>query len=136
MKNIVLLIGLCLFHIHCFSQKTEDDCIKHVIATDSDFGTIRNHACKQQSLSKTVKEYVYNLNTIDFSNCPKSFTKAFHDHIKAWEAILPIVKKHSDLRGEMHDLFKIIEESDDSEVFKKLVADIWSTWAVIEEEMK
>lgn len=136
MKNIVLLIGLCLFHIHCFGQKTENDCIKHVIATDSNFGKIRNHACEQQSLSETIEEYANNLNKIDFSNCPKSFTKAFHEHIKTWEALLPIVKKHPNLRGEMHDLFKIIEKGNDAEVFKKLVQDIWSTWAIIEQEME
>ncbi|MCB0544193.1 MAG: hypothetical protein H6575_05330 [Lewinellaceae bacterium] len=151
LKRIALLIAFCSFLIACADSGADKQkpvqpapattaaakaCMDSIIAFDSRVGTIRNHACEKQSLSKTITEYTEALENADFAACPVAFKNAFLKHIQAWRNALAVTDKYPELRGEMHDLFNKIESGDDGPVFKTLVADIWATWADIEKVMK
>lgn len=107
-----------------------------IFKQDDELGKSRNHYCKTHTLSETVLQYTHALEQLDFTDCPENFTKAFQNHRKAWLAILPITNKNETLRGEMHQLFKEIENGADGETFKKLVAEIWRTWDEVEKARK
>ena len=145
---LILLLGFILLS-SCGEQvsatkkqeKSTDDkapatCIETVIAADEKLGSIRNHACEKISLAQTISEYVKALDAVDFTDCPKAFTKTFGLHINAWRAMIPLAEKYPDKRGEMHDLFDELEKGADAETFKPLLKDIWDTWALVEEAMK
>lgn len=117
------------------APSVEKVCINKVIEVDAILGAARNHACEKISLSQTIKEYSKGIDNIDFAQCPKKFTTAFKKHQTAWLNMLMITDKYPDLRGEMHDLFKQLEETQDAERFKILLKDIWDTWAEVEQEM-
>jgi len=148
MKNsfkISMLLLLASAIINCTTQKqkstpdssiNEKSCMDQVIAIDNDIGGTRNHNCEVMSLSETIKIYTAGIDKIDFKGCPSDFSKAFDDHKKAWTAMLAVTDKYPDLRGEMHDLFKILEEGKDKDSFKPLLAKIWSTWADVEKAME
>ena len=76
------------------------------------------------------------LSQLDYNACPEAFTTAFEKHIKAWIATIPVLDKYPDLRGEMHDVFDIIEAGEHQDTFKALVKAIWDSWAEVEEAMK
>lgn len=111
-------------------------CVQRIIAYDEELGTIRNHACEKQSLSKTINEYVAALEAANFENCPSAFQSAFEQHIGAWKAMVTITDKYPDLRGEMHDLLEEIEETTDGKEMKALTKAVFDTWRVVENEMK
>ena len=141
--NRILLITAVIILAACgnSSKKIEaelsaQECIESVIALDDSLGSVRNYATVNQSLSLTIDEYVNALKDIDFSNCPTDFTKAFDSHIEAWKNAKIITDKYLNIRGEMHDLFTIIENDQDSTEFKQLVAEIWSTWGDVENSIK
>ncbi|ESU24623.1 hypothetical protein FEDK69T_05440 [Flavobacterium enshiense DK69] len=69
-------------------------------------------------------------------NCPKTFSKAFQDHVNAWNAIRIVTDRYPEKRGEMHLLFKELEQSKDSVEFKKLQGNIWATWTEVERATK
>ena len=115
--------------------KSEKDCISHIIAADDSLGSLRNNECREVSLSQTVKNYVANLESLNFENCSPEFTSAFQKHISAWVNTLSVTDNHLELRGEMHDVFNRIEKTKDSLEFRILVKDIWDTWAVVEENI-
>ena len=136
---IVLIANIAL--ISCGNKKVQKElamhasakeCINYVIAMDDSLGTIRNYACEDQSLSETIDDYVHSLDNLSFSNCPPAFTAAFEEHKEAWVNTKEITDKYPELRGEMHDLFAIIESGPDSTAFNNLVAEIWSTWEQVE----
>jgi len=147
MKNIsqvVLLLLVVLVTFHCTNKKPnpknstpgdEKNCIEHVIAIDDSIGGLRNHNCEKISLSETIKIYTDGIENISFDYCPRNFSKAFEAHKKAWVAMMEVTDKYPDLRGEMHDLFKILEEGEDKDSFKPLLDKIWSTWADVEKAM-
>lgn len=148
MKNHNLLFPAFLFTFLLFncnnsqpadssgdSQNPDQTCIEKIIAEDEKFGKIRNHACENQSLSQTVIDYTTALEGLDFSECPEAFSNAFKGHIEAWRAVIPATDKYPDLRGEMHDVFEIIETGADSTEFKALVAEVWATWGNVEKAM-
>lgn len=114
----------------------QKECIKNIMQMDDSLGTIRNHACEKISLSKTIKNYIKGLENLNFKNCPEKFTRAFDNHRQAWEKMIPVSDNFPDLRGEMHDLFDIIEKSDEAENFKIRLKAIWDTWAEVETAMK
>ena len=114
----------------------ESSCIEKIIAADSQLGKIRNHACEKQSLSLTISEYIAALKKLDYSGCPEAFVKAFNRHQQAWLDMIPVTDKYPELRGEMHDLFDIIERASDAETFKIRLKGIWDTWAEVEAAMK
>lgn len=111
------------------------DCIAKIIAEDEKLGSERNHACEKKSLEETILDYVSKLEALDFDNCPSKFTSAFKSHIEAWKLTIPIVRNHSELRGEMHDIFKVIESTADSIEFKNAVDQVWATWGDVEKAM-
>jgi hypothetical protein len=118
------------------NKKKEEKCIDRIISEDSKAGTTRNHRCEEVSLSDAIKEYIQQLEKVDFSDCPAEFGNSFKAHIEAWRSTLIITDKHSEMRGEMHNLFDKINVSEDSIQFKKLVKGIWDTWADVEVAMK
>lgn len=111
-------------------------CIKKVMEADNHLGRIRNHACEKISLSATIKDYVAGMEKIDFQDCPASFSTAFKRHQQAWSDMLVVTDHYPDLRGEMHDLFDILEKEKDADQFKALLKQIWDTWAEVETAMK
>jgi|GEM_PF-122726 tetratricopeptide (TPR) repeat protein len=111
-------------------------CIDKAIAQDDSLGKIRNHASETMPLSAAIKQYAKGLARINFRDCPKPFSEAFDQHRKAWLELRTVTDQYPDLRGEMHDLFKQIEESKDGARFKPMVKKIWDTWARIEQAMK
>ena len=142
--HILILPLLSMLFLNCSSKKQSTDknlavsyqsCIDHIIAVDDSIGKIRNHNCEKISLSETIKVYTTGIENLDFNNCPGDFTNAFQRHKKAWTQMLQVTDKHPNLRGEMHDLFKILEEGKDKEFFKPLLDKIWSTWAEVEKSM-
>jgi hypothetical protein len=114
----------------------ERDCMERVIALDSEYGDIRNHESETSSLSETILNYVTSMEGYNFKDCPEAFRLAFRNHRNAWNAIRPIADTYPDLRGEMHELFKVIEEGDRGEIFKEKLKNIWDTWAEVEAAMK
>ena len=114
----------------------EKTCIEETIAIDNSYGEVRNHACEDISLSETITNYVIAMDTYNFENCPKKFADAFKNHQTAWNEMLHIADKYPHLRGEMHDLFNIIEEGDHAEEFTALLKTIWVTWAEVERVIK
>lgn len=152
MKNLIVLFFI-LSLVSCKDKNTnntsenataleqieeisEKECINKILDADSKLGKERNVLCKTVSLSETIKTYVAGMKTLDFENCPQDFTKAFNSHIEAWNAMIPVTDNYPNLRGEMHDLFKEIEKSNDSIVFTKKLSSIWDTWAIVEERIK
>lgn len=111
-------------------------CMEKVIALDDSLGRARNHACEAISLSETIRQYADGMEKISYQDCPEAFSLAFQKHREAWLALIPITDQHSELRGEMHDLFKQIESGVDSAQFKPLVKAVWDTWAEVEAAMK
>lgn len=113
----------------------EKDCITHVIAIDDTIGKARNHNCETISLSETIRIYISEIDKIDFSDCPSNFKQAFDSHKEAWSKMITITDKYPDLRGEMHDLFKVLEGGENKKEFKILLDSIWSTWGEVEKAM-
>ena len=114
----------------------QTDCINHVIAVDDSLGKIRNRECENLSLSRTILNYTKAMQQIETKDCPPAFSKAYSSHRDAWNAMLPITDNYPDLRGEMHVLFKQLEQSKDSVAFKKFQSAIWTTWAEVEVFLK
>lgn len=111
------------------------NCMEQVIATDASFGEIRNHACETISLSETIKEYTAEIETYDFQDCPEAFTVAFKKHQSAWKEMLSVTDAYPDLRGEMHELFKIMETGNHAEAFGATLQKIQDTWTEVENAM-
>ncbi|MCK6691312.1 MAG: nuclear transport factor 2 family protein [Thermoanaerobaculia bacterium] len=111
-------------------------CMAEAIALDDSLGRIRNHACETVSLSQSIRQYAAAIAAIDFSGCPEPFSAGFKKHAAAWLALLPVTNQYSDLRGEMHTLFKQLESGRHAEQFKPLLKSVWDTWGEIEEAMK
>ena len=107
-----------------------------VIEADANLGSLRNHACETTSLSLTIQSYTNGLEALDYSSCPPDFEEGFRLHIQAWKDLIPLVTPYDSLRGEMHDLFAIIEQQPDSIRFIDGVDEVWSTWALIEKAME
>ncbi len=143
---LFLLVAVCL-SANCNSSQpatsspthgaaTARSCIQKVIDQDSILGKKRNHDCESISLSETIRLYIKGIDDIDFDNCPPAFTQAFQNHKKAWKDMIPVTDHHPDLRGEMHDLFDIIESGEQADQFKPALKAIWDTWADVEAAMK
>lgn len=109
--------------------------IAHVIAIDAEIGAVRNQAPRDKPLDIVVREYSDALRAIDRSRTPLDFSSAWIAHIEAWEALIPYLKEHSELRGEMHALFErlLSVANPTASEFQRLQAAVWSTWATIEE---
>jgi len=110
------------------------EAIRRILAEDEELGGIRNHACEDTSLSATIRQYVAAIDALDFNACPADFTTAFQKHRAAWAASVPFFAQFDDLRGEMHDLFTIIEKGDKAQkaAFDEKLKLIQSTWMEVE----
>lgn len=113
----------------------DKQCMTRVISTDDSLGLIRNFQSEKTSLSVSIGQYVAEISTLDLSECPEEFRKAFTDHVLAWQEILAVTDRYGSLRGEMHDLFEMIETGKDSVVFGDKQRRIWETWAEVESAM-
>lgn len=83
--------------------------IRTIFDEDDRAATIRNHACEDTTLTETVRQYVAAIDAMDFSRCPADFTSAFKKHRDAWANTIPFFTAFDTLRGEMHELFAVIE---------------------------
>ena len=120
-------------------EQTEADskaCIERVLQADNKLGTIRNHACEKIPLSETIRDYTKGMKALSYKGCKEVFTTAFDRHREAWDAMIPVTDHFPDLRGEMHDLFNIIEKSERADEFKPRLKAIWDTWAEVESAWK
>lgn len=114
-------------------ERESINCIKQIFEKDSIFGDIRNHASEKISLSEVINNYSKNLKSLDYSHCPDIFESAFHKHIDAWLDFRNVSDKYPLIRGELHDIFAIIEKSKDSTEFKSRLGQILETWKIVEE---
>ena len=119
--------------IDLISETYQANCIERILKKDGDLGEIRNHATEKISLSQAINNYINELKSLDFSNCPQNFTSAFTRHIAAWKAITKVTDNHSSQRGELHDIFERLQKSQDSTEFKSLLKVVWDTWHEVEE---
>lgn len=139
-KKCFFLLVIC-FVVSCTAGRknkamAQADCINRAIAVDDSIGKIRNRECETLPLSQTIINYTNAMQHIGTKDCPEAFSKAYSSHKEAWNAMLPVTDKYPNLRGEMHVLFKQLEQSKDSVVFKKLQAAIWTTWDDVEPFLK
>ena len=111
-------------------------CVAYVLAQDDSLGAIRNHACETISLAETIRNYTDGLEHINYNGCPAEFKEAFKAHWEAWRQMIPLVEKYPNLRGEMHDLFDVLEEGEHADEFKPLLQAIWDTWGEVEKAKK
>ncbi|MEO1258636.1 MAG: hypothetical protein AAFZ15_07555 [Bacteroidota bacterium] len=114
------------------SAETELTCMQSVLKKDGKWGSARNHMCEKISLSETIQVYVDSLTQLNYSGCPEKFATAFRAHIKSWREMIPVTDAFPGLRGEMHDVFKEIENSDNASEFKNKLNRVWDTWYVVE----
>ncbi len=141
-KPLSILLSLLLFGCNSSTKKDNnhlsksDNCIAQIFEQDSIFGHIRNYDSEKVSLSQAITNYAKNLKSLDFSDCPKEFELAFSNHVDAWLDFRKVSDKYTSPRGELHDIFSIIEKSKDSTEFKSRLAQIIETWKTVEESSK
>lgn len=141
-KPIILFLTLLLLGCNSSSKKENTslsimevksiNCVKQIFEKDSIFGNIRNHDSERVSLSEAINNYSNNLKSLDFSYCPDEFKLAFQKHAEAWLDFRKISDKHPLLRGELHDIFSIIEKGKDSTEFRSSLKQILETWKLVE----
>lgn len=133
--SVFLLLVLwyaCSARKNDFFTAKESHCIRRVIKADQKLGLVRNKQSLTLSLSQTIADYTDGMKTISAKNCPSTFAKAYDSHRQAWLEMLPITDKYPKMRGEMHVLFRQLEQSEDADDFKKKLSKIWATWAEVE----
>ncbi|MGX7667913.1 hypothetical protein [Flavobacterium pedocola] len=139
---ITIVLLLAMFGFSCSSRRKilarelSKDCIAQVLSIDDSIGKVRNRECQKISLSQTISHYTKGMESFKTKNCPKDFAAVYRAHTEAWNAMLEITDKYPSMRGEMHVLFKQLEQSTDAVRFKILLADIWSTWGELEKASK
>lgn len=143
MKHYLTLVLVLFSTLLCFScnnkealsRAMQEVAIQEVFQKDSELGKIRNHASETKPLHIAIEEYVASLNKIDFSKTPLEFEEAFKKHIQAWQDAIPFFAQHSKLRGELHDIFKKIHQTSDSDSKQLKIHEkaIWDTWEAIEQ---
>ena len=139
MKTITLFLSIFLLGCNGVSKKGKDSysgkksksCVNQIFQKDSILGDIRNHASEDILLSEAINNYSNNLKSLDYSHCPKEFESAFHKHIDAWLDFRKVSDKYPSLRGELHDIFAIIEKSEDSSEFEARLNQILNTWKIV-----
>ena len=130
---ITLFLALSFFSCNRKNDfKNSKKCIEYIMHMDDSLGSLRNHNSEKFALSKTIDLYTNSLENLSFSNCPPTFSSAFKSHITAWKNMKEVTDKYPLLRGEMHNLFDQIKTSNDSLLFEKKLAAIFSTWKEVE----
>ncbi len=142
-KPIILFVSLLIIGCNNSNKKEANsisdtqgksiNCVKKVFEKDSILGGIRNHASEKISLTETINNYSKSVKSLDYSDCPEAFELAFNNHIDAWLAFRKLSDKYPLLRGELHDVFSIIEKGKDSIEFRSRLNQILETWKVVEE---
>lgn len=115
-------------------DKAYRSAMQAVLEQDSEFGRVRNHAPESGTPAAAIRGYVANLDRIDFSGCPRAFTRAFRQHRDAWEATLPLLDQFDELRGELHEVFEVIRarDAETRAALEQVEQPIWSTWGDVE----
>ncbi len=114
------------------TEREDMPCVKRILKKDSILGKVRNEASKTITVSETINNYATDLKSLDYTHCPEEFKRAFDEHVEAWLAITAVTDRYPLMRGELHDLFTQLEESEDSTEFKSYVKKIWDTWEKVE----
>lgn len=116
------------------SEEPYAEAIRAVFAEDDKAAAIRNHACEDTTLAETVRQYVAAIDAMDFSRCPADFTSAFKSHRDAWANTIPFFHSFDTLRGEMHELFAVIENMSPGQKVElvKISRPIGDTWVEVE----
>lgn len=124
---------LALLLPHAFGTETIEqwqEAIDRILEVEVELGAERNNSSHKDPVHKSVERYISQLESIDLSATPTGFDTAFHKHIAAWKNALPLLKQYSKLRGDMHDVFKLIHQKTDA--LKPIEQSIWTTWYSIE----
>ncbi len=110
------------------------DAILDVYAMDALLAQQRNQLPHDSTLAIAVRSYVRGLNTIDFSDCPGEFARAYREHLDAWAASEEFFEQFDELHGEMHELFDQIREMDESKraELEKHYQAIFDSWAKVQ----
>lgn len=109
----------------------------HVLEIDRVLAAQRNQMPQTLPLADAINTYVTGLAAIDFTNCPQDFADAYEKHREAWAAAIPLLKEHSELRGELHQLIAQLRQLDPA-VEEKLDAHLQTisdTWSDVETTM-
>lgn len=117
------------------SEMTEREAVADVLTADEQLGKIRNHAPETGPIDIAAREYADALADLDYTNTPLAFQRAFAQHWTAWHDMAAYLEPHSELRGEMHDVFDQLEDptvNPTAAEFKRRLDKIWSTWAEVE----
>lgn len=139
LRHIIVFYASLNTIVSCKKVNENDqaiNCMERVLKLDDSLGSIRNHSSEKVSLSKTIADYTYALDNLNYEYCPEDFKSAFKKHAKAWQDMIMVTNQYPDLRGEIHDLFNQIEVSSDSLLFKNKLKQIWDTWSIIEDASK
>jgi len=110
-------------------------CMEKVLSIDQELIKIRNQNSKEITLSKTIFNYVHRLTKIDFDDCPIDLVKAFKKHQNAWLEIISVTDNYPDLRGEFNEIFNMLKNEKDKDLFNKKLEVITKTRAEIERVM-
>jgi len=107
--------------------------IASFLKEDQRLGGIRNHDPETMPLHRAIERYVAALRDLDH-DVPDAFMQAFEAHLQAWERMADYTRDHSEMRGEIHDLFDQLEQASNpsADRFKRLLEEIWSTWRQVE----
>ncbi|MGI9517810.1 MAG: DUF6265 family protein [Pirellulaceae bacterium] len=110
------------------------DAILNVYAMDALLARQRDQLPHDSTLEIAVRSYVRGLDTIDFSECPDDFAKAYREHRDAWAASEEFFAQCDELHGEMHQLLDQIREAGGAkaEELEKHWGAIFDTWARVE----
>lgn len=113
---------------------TAAEAIQRILLADEQLAEHRNYACKDTTLSATIRQYVAGIDRLDFSDCPDDFTAAFRRHRDAWAASVDFFSQFDDRRGEMHELFAAIEAEGGQQqaVYEAALQPIMDTWTPVD----
>jgi len=138
--NFKAVILPVIFLIACFGcnntanpkQAGSASCWTRVYETDSILSIKRNEDCKRMPLAAAIGHYLDEAKKITYEDCSLSFKESFLAHLQAWEKLKPIADKYPLLRGELHEVFGLIQRTSDSALFNQYVNDIHETWKHVE----
>ena len=134
--GLLALLLVAGSHAHALEQPSEDyaAAIRAVIEADYALGSIRNEAPRHAPIATAIEEYVKGLDALDLVRCPPDFVTALRRHRDAWFNSITFFEQHSELRGELHEVFEAIHAKGRAshEGMQDVEADIWDTWSDVE----
>ena len=131
------LVSIALFSCRAsapVAESTPESSMLRVLAADEDAGAVRNEVPHAAPVAQAVRDYVKDLDALDYEGCPADFVAAFRTHRDAWVLMGEYLEPFGDLRGEMHDVFDRIgvDSNPTAGEFQRLLGDVWSTWGEVE----